>query len=196
MRRSMALALIVTLTFAGVVASAVVQQQPPFPNTKKNGQATVEFRNDGFYVVANYDYSQRNHDMPWLLIDIAAASEHRLTLHRKNIKLVTPGGRELPIASQEALLADPARITSLQQNAKIFRRQLDTYFSQRGHVEQLRFYSFPVGRVAFDEAIVDNDRVTTGELFFKTPEERWQEGTYRLVIDHEKAKAALPISLQ
>jgi hypothetical protein len=139
MSRLMVLALIVTVALGGPVASAVVQQQPPFPNTKKNGSATVEFMNDGFYVVANYDYSQRNHDMPWLLIVIAAASAHRFTLTRKNIKRVTPGGRELPIASQEALLADTARVTSLQQNAKIFRRPLDTYFCQRGHVEQLRF---------------------------------------------------------
>jgi hypothetical protein len=173
-------------------ATAVAQL---FPNTRKNGRATVEYKNDGFTVVANYDYSQRNHDTPWLLVDIAAASKGRFVLHRDHIGMVLADGRVLKAASQAALLDDSAHITSLLQNARIFRRQLDTYFSQRGRIERLRFYAFPGGGVS-DEAIVDNDRVTTGELFFKTPEGRWQEGTYRLVIDHERAKAALPITLQ
>ncbi|HLG55554.1 MAG TPA: hypothetical protein VI485_09495 [Vicinamibacterales bacterium] len=195
MTRRLALAVLLTLTLCGAVASAVAQQSL-FPNTKKNGRATVEFRNDGFKVVANYDYSQRNHDTPWLLIDIAAASERRFTLHKKQITLVTPAGTVLPVAPQEALIADAAGITSLMQNSKIWRRPLAEYFSQRSRIEPLRFYAFPFGGVAFDEAVVDNDRVALGELFFRTLEEKWKEGTYRLVVDHEKAKAALPISLQ
>jgi hypothetical protein len=81
------------------------------------------------------------------------------------------------------------------QNAKVLRHSLESYFTQR-QIERLRFYSFPGVGIAFDEAIMDNDRVTTGELFFKSPEGSWQDGTYRLVLDHERAKAAVPIALQ
>jgi hypothetical protein len=38
--------------------------------------------------------------------------------------------------------------------------------------------------------------VTTGALLFNSPEGRWQEDTYRLAVDNEKAQAALPIALQ
>jgi hypothetical protein len=194
MRRLITVAFIVSVTLSAAGVTTVAQQSL-FPNTKKNGRATVEFRNDGFKVVANYDYSQRNHDRPWLLIDIGAASEQRFTLHKKQITLVTPAGTALPVASQEALIADAPGITSLMQNSKIWRHPLAEYFSQRGTIAPLRFYAYPFGGVAFDEAIVDNDHVALGELFFKTPEGKWKEGTYRLVIDHEKAKAALPIAL-
>jgi len=195
MRPVVAVAFIVTVASGSAVA-ALVQREQLFPNTKKNGRATVEYKNDGFAVVANYDYSQRNHNTPWLLIDVAAASERRFTIHRNHFRLVTPEGRELKVASQEALIADSSRVRFVVQNAQIWRRHLAEYFSQRGHQEQLSFYSFPGEGIVHNEAIVDNDRVTLGELFFKIPEGRWQDGTYRLVIDHERMKAALPITLQ
>ena len=100
------------------------------------------------------------------------------------------------MASQEALIADSSRVRFVVQNAQIWRRHLAEYFSQRGQQEHLSFYSFPGEGIVHNEAIVDNDRVTLGELFFKIPEGRWQDGTYRLVIDHERMKAALPITLQ
>ena len=193
--RTIVVVIIATIALGSAAASAVVQQERLFPNTKKNGRATVEYRNEGFKVVANYDYSQRNHATPWLLIDIAVASERRLVLHRDHIRLVTGAGQELRVAAQQALIADSARLRVVVQNATIFRRQLDSYFSQRSP-EPLKFYSFPGDGIVHNEAIVDNDHVTMGELFFKTPEGRWPDGTYRLVIDHENAKAELPITLQ
>jgi len=47
-----------------------------------------------------------------------------------------------------------------------------------------------------DEAIVDNDRVAQGPLLFQSQDGNWKEGTYRLVLTNDKAKAELPITLQ
>lgn len=47
-----------------------------------------------------------------------------------------------------------------------------------------------------DEAIVDNGHMTQGPLYFRPPEGDWPAGTYRLTIDHEREKAALPVTLK
>jgi hypothetical protein len=188
------LALVVTLC---VTLSAAVPQEWAFPHTKKSGRATSEYRDDnGFHVVVNYDYSQRNHKTPWLLVDMALAATNRFVLHKDNIRLVTPDGRELRVATQEAMIADSQGITFVVQNAKIFRQPVENYFSQRGARESIRFQVLPGQGTTSDEAVVDNDRVALGAVFFRSPEGLWQSATYRLVVDNEKAKAALPIVLE
>ena len=136
------------------------QKEQLFPHIKKHGRATVEYKHQGFTVVANYDYSQRNHGAPWLLIDVAAGSMTRFVIHRDNFTLVTPDERTLKLASQEDLIADSAGMTLLLQNAKIHRHNLDSYFPQRNAHDVLKFYSFPGLRSVSHEAVVDNDRVT------------------------------------
>ena len=193
MRQPAAAAILIALVSAAAFAS---QREQLFPHTRKNGRAEVEYRHDGLTFVANYNYSQQNHRTPWLLIDVAMGSNARFVLHRDNFSIVTPEGRTVKLATQEAVTADGSGLTSLAQNSKIHRRSLDSYFSQRNVRELIRFFSFPFESTISNEAIVDNDRVTSGALLFKSPEGSWQEGTYRLALDNEKAKAALPIALQ
>ena len=187
---------ILVLASVAAGATATAQKEQSFPHTKKSGRATSEYRHQGFHVVINYDYSQRNHRGNWLLVDIAMASTNRFVLHRDNISISTPDGRTVKLATQENVTADGPGLTSLTQNSKIHRQNLDGYFSQRSARENLLFFTFPFERTISSEAIVDNDRVTTGALLFKSPEGRWPEGTYRLAIENEKASAALPIALQ
>ena len=84
-----------------VAASTSAQVGQAFPNTNKYGRATIEYRHLGLGVVANYDYSQRNHSGPWLLIDTALGSADRFVLHRTNFRIVTPAGQSIPLASQQ-----------------------------------------------------------------------------------------------
>jgi hypothetical protein len=188
-----AVAILVLASLGAGAGSA--QKEQLFPHTKKSGKATVEYRHEGFHVVLNYDYSQKNHAGPWLLVDVALGSNTRFVLHRDNFSIVTPEGQTLKLATQDAVTADGPGLWSLSQNSKIHRQNLDGYFPQRGR-ELIKFFSFPFERSISNEAIVDNDRVTTGALLFNSPEGRWPEGTYRLAIDNEKAQAALPIALQ
>jgi hypothetical protein len=187
--------LIIAATCGG--ALTIAQQNTAFPHTSRNGRATPEYSFGGVHVVANYDYSQRNHASAWLLLDIAMASRQRFVLHKSHVKVVTPNGTSVPVASQSAIIDDSGAITQLLQNAKIHRQPLLSYFSQRGAVDQVRFQSFPIGGgTASDEAVVDDDRVTTGGVLFRNPDGKWPEGTYRLEVTNDVAKAALPIVLQ
>jgi hypothetical protein len=176
--------------------SAGAQVEQSFPHTKKQGRSEVEYRHEGLTFVANYDYSQRNHRGPWLLIDVALGSNTRFVLHRDHFTLGTPDGRTVKLATQEQVTADGPGLTSLIQNAKIYRQNLDGYFPQRNVREPIGFYSIPFVRTVSNEAIVDNDRVTAGPLLFKSPTGSWDSGTYRLALENERAQAALPIALQ
>jgi hypothetical protein len=195
MKRTSIAALIIVATCALGTARP---KEWSFPNTKQNGRATVEYQHEGVHAVINYDYSQRNHNTKWLLIDLAAGSKRRFVLHKNHIRVLTPEGRELPVAPQQAVIDDSPGITFVLQNARIFRHRLDDYLPQRNTAhESILFQVAPPGAgTTSDEAIVDGDRVTAGALFFSTPEGQWQPGTYRLEINNEVANAALPIRLE
>ena len=78
--------------------------------------------------VAIYDYSQRNHGGAWLLVQVGVALRERGAVKRDSFSIVMPGGRVVPLATQEQFLADSAAIRLLQQNARIFQQNLLGYF--------------------------------------------------------------------
>jgi hypothetical protein len=179
--------------------TVAAQTEWSFPRTRSNGRATPEYDHEGLHVVVNYDYAQRNHKTKWLLLDLAIASKQSFILHRKDITLLTPDGRRLPVAPQEELLEDSPGITLVLQNARIFRRDILSYFNQRsGGVpnEEIRFQGFPPGRTVSSEVTVDRDHVSLGQLLFRTPRGSWEAGTYRLEVNTDAGLAALPIKLE
>jgi len=190
--------LITTLIFGLVASGFVVAQSKEwsFPRTRSYGRATTEY-NGKVHVVINYDYSQRKHGSKWLLLDIAMSSVQRFVLHKGDLRVLTPSGRELPVAPQQALNDDAKGITSVLQNASIWRRPLEMYFNQRQMIERIRFHVAPPGAgTVSDEAVVDNDYVTMGPIFFRTPEGTYEAGTYRLEINTPVDKPALPLKLE
>jgi len=197
MKRSV---LVLVLGFVtGIVAADAQTKEFSFPSTRSYGRATIQYRNQGVQVLINYDYSQRNHNTKWLLVDLAIASRQRFVLRKDHIKLLTPSGREIGVAPQEAIIADSAPLTKLLQNASVQRRPLISYFSQRGGgpVEAIRFQTLPVGGgTVSPEVTVDDDHVTSGPILFANPQGNWDAGTYRLEINNEVAKAGLPIKLE
>jgi len=179
--------------------SLAAQKEWSFPHIRPNGRATPEYDHNDLHLVVNYDYAQRNHMTKWLLLDLAIASKRSFILHRKDITLLTPDDRHLPVALQEELLEDTAGITLVLQNARIWRRDLTSYFNERdGGIpnEQIRFQAFPLGRTVSDEVTVDRSHVTGGQLLFGRPRGRWDAGTYRLEVNTDTGLAALPIKLE
>ena len=196
----MAQSIVVLVVLGIVLVSApgdAQQKEFSFPHTRSIGRATAEYIERALHVVINYDYSQRNHTGAWLLVDVALTSSRRFVLHKKDVRLTTPDGRELNVAPQQQIIDDSPAITMLLQNASIFRRQLTSYFNQRGQLEAIRFQTTPPGKsTVSDESTVDNDHVTAGAVMFKNPQGSWQAGTYRFAVDTEAGSAALPIRLE
>ena len=168
-----------------------------FPHTKPNGRATVEYMDEKVQAVAIYDYSQRNHDGAWLLVQIGVALRERGEVKRDSFTVVMPGGRVVPLATQEQFLADSAKITKLRQNARIFQREVLPYFPKSADGEFIRWFALPGEGTVRNPAIVPSEHgVVIGDLFFKSPTLRWDSGTYRLVFDNDKGHAELPIRLE
>ena len=195
MRRLMLLMLGVVVLWGGI--RAVAQEQPSFPHTKPRGRATIEYKDDAIQVVASYDYSQRNHALRWVLIDLALwTTSRRMILERDNVTLQTPSGSRMMLADQRRFLEDSSQVIFVRQNATIWRRQLNGYLSPLAPLERLQFLALPGEGLAVDTALLDKDRVTIGEVFFEMPSGEWETGTYALVINHPLAHARLPITLE
>ena len=190
---------VVVLLAASVTLTAAQRgaDDNAFPHTKPNGRATVEYRDEKVQAVAIYDYSQRNHDGAWLLVQIGVALRERGAVKRDSFTVVMPGGRVVALATQEQFLADSQQITKLRQNAKIFERPVLIYFPKSADGEFIRWFALPGEGTVRNPAIVPSEHgVVLGDLYFKSPTLRWDSGTYRLVFDNDKGHAELPIRLE
>jgi len=189
---------IVVLVAGATLAAA---QRPAddnaFPHTKPNGRATVEYKDEKVQAVAIYDYSQRNHDGAWLLVQIGVALRERGEVRRDSFSVTMPGGRSVPLATQEQFLDDSQQITKLRQNAKIFERPVLIYFPKSADGESIHWFALPGEGTVRNPAIVPSEHgVVIGNLYFKSPTLRWDAGTYRLVFNNDKGHAELPIRLE
>jgi hypothetical protein len=178
------------------VSTVVVTTQAEFPYVKSRGRATTEFNDKQIHVVASYDYSQRDHDARWLLIQIAVSARKSMVIERDWIALRTADDREFPLATQTRVGEDIGNVQKLLQNASTRRHDTASYFSQRNRVEDIRLFRLPFGNVVHSNFVVDNDRVAAGDLLFESPTGRWEDGTYALVVRHEGGQARVPIRLE
>ena len=189
----------VVVLLAGVAVTAAQRgaDDNAFPHTKPNGRATVEYKDEKVQAVAIYDYSQRNHDTDWLLVQIGVALSERGAVKRDSFSVMMPDGRVVSLATQEQFLADSPQITKLRQNAKIFERPVLPYFPKSADGEFLRWFALPGEGTVRNPAVIPSEHgVVIGELYFKSPTLRWDAGTYRLVFDNENGHAELPIRLE
>ena len=195
MNRSILAGVLGIVLAIGVAHGQVEQKEFGFPKTKRLGRATVQFRDSQLEVVLNYEYSQRNHDSTWLLVDFGARSEKRLVLDREHFKLVSQAGEWFPVASQRHFIDAVKEIQLLRQNASVWRRDLGSYLGALNVRERLKFFALPGEGVIITGALLDKDRNTFGELYFEMPRGSWDAGEYALLIEHPKASIKLPISL-
>lgn len=189
---------VVVAALASGAATLAAQESPQeFSSASREvGRAAVEYRDGDIRVVAAYYYSQRTHDSRWLLIETAVSTEELATIHRRDILLRTPQGREIPLATQRRVGEDVKRIEQLLQNARVVSHNVAGYFPQRGYAESMRLFTLPFGPVVHDDFVVDRHRVVVGPLFFESPTGAWDDGTYALVIRHPDGAAELPIRLE
>ena len=187
---------LLSVALAATLAGTARAQSELFPNTKELGGAAIQYKDDAVHLVAAYYYSQRNHDSPWLLIEAAVSTEERMTIHRDSIRLIAPDGVEVALATQRRFALDSRRTRLLVQQAATTRHGIRSYFNRRGRSENFRFFRLPSGPVVSDDFVVDDLRVALGDLFFESPTGAWEDGTYTLVIEHEGARAAVPIELE
>ena len=185
--------LVAVLVTVSIVAVAT---QAEFPHVRNRGRSTVEFDDKQVHIVASYDYSQREHDSRWLLIQLAMSAKQRMVIERDWIALRAADDREFPLATQVRVGEDINAVQQLLQNASTQRHNTTSYFVQRDRPEAMRLFRLPFGDVVHTNFAVDEDHVATGDLFFESPTGRWANGTYSLVVRHDGGQASLPIRLE
>jgi hypothetical protein len=191
---------LLTLTLCGAALAlgpeAISARQEFSSAIKTLGQAVVEFRDADIHIVAAYNYSQRNHESRWLMLESAVSAHDPITIERSDIALRTPQGREIALATQRRFAEDVGRIRQLLQNASAVNHDVTSYFVQRDRTEPMNLFRLPFDDVVHNSFVVDNHRVATGRLFFESPTGAWEDGTYALVVRHEDGTAELPIRLE
>lgn len=188
MRRFTVLVLVAVL---GASAALVAQSQAQL---RQVGRAIVEYRSKTVNAVAAYEYSRTNHEGAWLLVELAVLAADRIAIERNQISLLTPKEQVVPVASQQEFLEDHQAINQLMQNATVSRRPLGLYFTARVY-PTIDFFAFP-GQVVHDSFVTNRDEVAAGDVLFKSPQGKWAAGTYILRINHPKAQAQLPLTLE
>ena len=180
---------IVALCLGLLSASEFVLAQ----RVKQWGNAIVEYRSPDVKAVAAYEYSRRNHTGEWLLVQLAVQAAGRIAIEREQIHLLTSDERAIPLASQQDFLDGHEMINGVLQNAKVWQRPLDSYFTVRPQ-PTIRFFAYP-GRTVQQSFVTNQDETASGDLFFKSTGGGWPSGRYRLIVNHPDAKAELPIEL-
>ncbi len=169
---------IVALCVGLVGASELVSAQ----QVRQLGHAIVEFSSPEVKVVAAYEYSRRNHGGEWLLVELAVQAKQRIAIERARITLLTSDEQAIPLASQQELLDGHTMIDGVLQNAKVWRRPMDSYFNVRPQ-PTIRFFTYP-GRNVYDSFVTNPDETAAGDLFFRSAAGSWPSGNYCMVVNH------------
>ncbi|PYR44899.1 MAG: hypothetical protein DMF89_26630 [Acidobacteria bacterium] len=186
-----------------LVASGTLFAQTPTPAVPKEfdhvrtlGHALAEFRDDRVQIVAAYYYSQSNHDIPWLLIELGALWPRATEINRERIELVTPSGHVVRLATQARWAEDSTRNALLLQQATTSRHQVASYFQPYAQTH-LRFFTRPPNDGTVQKAVyLRPDELGLSDLLFESPTRLWDKGTYALVIRYDGGEAVLPIELR
>src|SRR5882672_11103376 len=122
------------IVFSGVLlATRVPAAQGEFPNIKELGRAVAQYKDkdDVLQVVVAYNYSQRQHNSRWILIQMAVSSTRSLRIRRDGIYVYTPDVRVIALATQARFREDSQRVTALLQNSAPQRHPVESYFVSR-----------------------------------------------------------------
>lgn len=190
-----AVALVTALAALSVATSA--QQTREFPFVKELGAALAQFDDGVVHAVAAYYHSQRNHDTPWLLVELGINSQKSVRVHRESIELETPQGAVVKLASYREWNDDVEPAARLLQAAITTRHQVRTYFREFATFTPLRYFRAPhASGTIVDFHDLSLDQVFLGDLYFKSPTGAWARGRHVLVIHNAASTVRVPIELR
>lgn len=198
-RTSPAFLAVVVASVAALDLAPVPTQQPAreLPFVREMGGALAEFDDGVVHAVAAYYHSQRQHDTPWLLVELGINSQKTVRVHRESIEIETPSGSVVPLASHREWSGDLERGSQLFQAAAPTRHQVRAYFREFATFTALRFVQAPRGTSTIvDFADLTADQVFLGDLVFRAPTGAWARGRHVLAIHNAASTVRLPIELR
>jgi hypothetical protein len=161
------------------------------------GRTVMQYQDDVVQVVIGYRYASQHLSEPWLLLDtrLNARTGKSVTIHREDVTLLLPGGKEIPLPTQKALGEGFPDIVRVMNAAVPTREPLNGYFVGPRYQEKLRFFTVPGEGVVRDEMAVSYSYLVMGDIFFRSPEAGFAPGEYTLVIKNKDVNVRLPFKL-
>lgn len=168
-----------------------------FPEARFGDSHVVLFDDGVLLASAAYRYSQRHHDSQWLVVRVGLSASERMSIPRENFVLVRPDGVEVPAASRRDGRRDIEGVRLLLNERRNWRDNAVRFPRRRAGVT----YPFEFG-VAANAGIatrvvqIDLRTNAVGDVFFVSPNGRWEAGVHTLVITGNDDHAVrLPIIL-
>lgn len=163
------------------------------------GDSHVVLYDDGVLLAsAAYRYSQRHHDSRWVVVRLALASSERMSIPREDFVIVRPDGVEIPAASRRDGRRDVEGVRLLMNERRNWRDNIVRFPRRRaGGVYPFEFGVASSAGVATRVVQIDLRTSAVGDVFFVSPDGRWEAGVYALVVTGNDDHAAkLPIILE
>ena len=204
-RTILPVALVALACGAAAPAQPFRLNQDDFPNVRfpdaRFGEPHLVVYDDGVVLAsAEYRYSQRHHDSPWLVVTLGLAAAEAITIRREDIALVRPDG----------IAVAPATGRERDRDIDGVRRLLDERANWPGSLS----FAFPRSRIdrgfhRFEFGVDGSDRTpdsvlriearggVRGDVFFVSPDRSWPAGVHALVVTVGEARIVrLPVLLR
>lgn len=163
------------------------------------GDSHVVLYDDGVLLAsAAYRYSQRHHDSQWVVVRVGLSASERMSIPRENFVLVSPAGVEVPAASRRDGRRDIEGVRLLLNERRNWRDNAVRFPRRRaGGSYPFEFGVASNAGIATRVVQIDLRTSAVGDVFFVSPDGRWEAGVYTLVITgNEDHAARLPIILE
>jgi hypothetical protein len=176
--RSFALAALVLVPLAAAAPQLPQGVEPPKPTvpeifTLMGTYVRVAYNNQGFATLG-YRMAQQSVGEEWMLLDIGLTlrgSTKDVTLKREDLKIKTPDGTLVPLATQKQY-AEAGYLRALNMRSKVVRDSINYFPVEASRACAIQFFA-NLGQagpqIAFDQVELSTNRACVGRVYFQIP---------------------------
>lgn len=205
MNKRMALALLVAAALlAGSPGPAPAEEKTPEEAGEKVSFPATYVRvayNEEAWVSMGFRLANESVGEDWMLLQAAMTvlgkgKEARYDIDRKDITLVIPGPKEIPLATQQEF-GEAGSLIALNKRADVAKDNINYFPPQTSRACPLSFFTGPIPgapRLAREKTELNESRACGGRLFFKIPG-GVQLGTYNLNVKFKNSTIRVPFKI-
>jgi hypothetical protein len=202
LRVAAALAMATLLGVQGVAAVQAPEVKKPEPTVPEvftlMGQfVRVAYNNQG-YVTLGYRVAQESVGEEWLMLEVGLTmrgSTGSFTLKREHLKLKTPDGATIDLATQKQY-GEAGYLPALRMKTKVMRDSINYFPADATRPCSINFFNDPSQsrRVVSDEVELSSNSGCLGRLFFKVPG-GIKVGQHWLIVSFGESEVQVPFRI-
>jgi hypothetical protein len=131
----------------------------------------VAYNNHG-YVTLAYRIAQESIGEEWLMLMVGLttrAAQDNYTLKREHLRLKTPDGTIIPLATQKEY-GEAGYLPALNMKTKVIRDSIDYFPVEASKPCAMNFFANPTQRqLSYDQVELSSNRGCVGRIFFHVP---------------------------